>query len=52
MSDNQAVFVRGNEHLNRLLADPETATEVEQSRAQIRDMDRASGEPGDDPQSR
>jgi DNA-binding transcriptional regulator YiaG len=41
MSNDQAVFVRGNERLDRLLADPDAATDVEAARAEIREMDRA-----------
>jgi DNA-binding XRE family transcriptional regulator len=41
MSNDQAGFSRGNEHLDRLLADPDTAAEVGQARAEIREMDRA-----------
>lgn len=41
MNDDQEVFVRGNQHLARLLADPDTAADVEQARVAIREMDRA-----------
>lgn len=41
MNAEQATFVRGNDHLNRLLADPETAKDVAAARAEIQEMDRA-----------
>jgi DNA-binding XRE family transcriptional regulator len=34
-------FVRGNDHLDRLLADPQLAADVDQARAEADDMDRA-----------
>lgn len=40
MSEEPITFVRGNDHLNRLLADPDTAADVAQTRADIREMDR------------
>jgi len=39
--DQQNVFVHGNDHLNRLLANPAVAAEVAQAREQVREMDRA-----------
>ncbi|MBN9609681.1 MAG: hypothetical protein BGO26_12920 [Actinobacteria bacterium 69-20] len=41
MKNDQAAFVHGNEHLTRLLADPDTAADIAQARAEIREMDRA-----------
>src|SRR5664279_5271561 len=41
MSEEQAVFVRGNDHLSRLLKDPETAADVASAVEEIREMDRA-----------
>jgi len=41
MSEEQAVFVRGNDHLARLLTDPETAADVASAVEEIREMDRA-----------
>jgi DNA-binding XRE family transcriptional regulator len=34
-------FVRGNDHLDRLLSDPQLAADVAQARAEAEDMDRA-----------
>ncbi len=55
MTENNApqepVFVRGNEHLDRLLSDPQIAADVAQARAGAEEMDRVQrNEPGDDPQ--
>jgi DNA-binding XRE family transcriptional regulator len=36
----QATFVRGNEHLDRLLADPQIAADVAQAHAEAEEMDR------------
>ncbi len=41
MSNEESVFVRGNDHLDRLLDDPDTADDVDQARTAIREMDRA-----------
>jgi DNA-binding transcriptional regulator YiaG len=35
-----ATFVRGNDHLNRLLADPQLAADVNQAHAEADEMDR------------
>lgn len=40
MTDENLTFVRGNEHLTRLLDDPDTAADVLQAQAEIREMDR------------
>jgi len=46
MTDNSAqqqtepVFVRGNEHLNRLLSDPQIAADVAEAQAEADEMDR------------
>ena len=40
MTNDQTVFVHGNEHLDRLLANPDTAAEVERARNEIHEMDR------------
>lgn len=34
-------FVRGNDHLDRLLSDPQLAADVDQANAEAEDMDRA-----------
>ena len=34
-------FVRGNDHLDRLLSDPQLAADVAQARSEAEDMDRA-----------
>jgi hypothetical protein len=39
MSEVTTRFVRGNDHLHRLLADPEAAADVATTRAEIREMD-------------
>jgi transcriptional regulator with XRE-family HTH domain len=41
MSEDQAVFVRGNDRLARLLKDPQTAADVASAVEEIRAMDRA-----------
>jgi hypothetical protein len=45
MSENiapqQPVFVRGNDHLDRLLADPRIASDVSTAQAAAEEMDRA-----------
>jgi hypothetical protein len=41
MSEPEKTFVRGNEHLDRLLADAELAAEVAQAREAAEEMDRA-----------
>jgi DNA-binding transcriptional regulator YiaG len=40
MSDETTRLVRGNDHLDRLLADPEAAADVATTRAEVREMDR------------
>jgi hypothetical protein len=41
MTDPDSTFVRGNEHLDRLLADPELAADVAQAHEAAEEMDRA-----------
>ncbi|MEV4105893.1 helix-turn-helix domain-containing protein [Nonomuraea sp. NPDC049649] len=41
MTEPDNTFVRGNEHLDRLLADPELAAEVAQAHEAAEEMDRA-----------
>lgn len=41
MTDKRVTFVHGNEHLARLMADPEVAREVEETRAEIEEWNRS-----------
>ncbi|AEH07954.1 hypothetical protein FsymDg_0394 [Candidatus Protofrankia datiscae] len=51
-SPGQSRFVRGNDHLDRLLSDPQLAADVAKAH-EAAETDRAhTNEPRDDPQSR